>query len=65
MWFGGFWIILYVALGILWLYAWAEIYRKAGHSRWLCLLMIVPAVNVITFLWLAFHAWPATGGPRE
>ena len=59
------WVLLYVALGVLWLYAWAEIFKKAGYNAWMCLLMIIPAINVIAFLWLAFGTWPVLGRARE
>ena len=35
------------------------IFQKAGHSKWLSLLMVVPLVNVITLYWLAFSTWPS------
>lgn len=34
------------------------IFQKAGHSKWLSLLMVIPLVNVITLYWLAFSTWP-------
>jgi hypothetical protein len=54
-----------IAIGVvvlaLFLAIWFQIYRKAGYSGFLCLLMIVPGVNVLTVLWFAFLArWPAT-----
>ena len=51
-------IVLYIAAGIAWIIAWAEIFLKAGYNRWLCLAMIVPVVNLIVFLWFAFSKWP-------
>ena len=62
---GIFLIILYIAGGIFFLYCWARIWRKAGFSPWLCLLMLLPVVNLISFIYLAFAAWPNesyTGG---
>lgn len=33
--------------------------RKAGWSGWWCLLLVVPAVNLV-FVWVfAFARWPA------
>ncbi|CDG56120.1 hypothetical protein HALA3H3_p20067 [Halomonas sp. A3H3] len=35
------------------------IFSKAGYSRWLSLLMVVPIVNLIALYFLAFSAWPS------
>ncbi len=34
------------------------IFPKAGYSKWLSLLMVVPLVNVIALYFLAFSQWP-------
>jgi hypothetical protein len=34
------------------------IFAKAGFSRWLSLLMVIPVVNLITLYIFAFSAWP-------
>ena len=34
------------------------IFKKAGHSQWLSLLMVVPMVNLIMLYYLAFAARP-------
>ena len=34
------------------------IFRKAGYSQWLGLLMIVPVINFILLYFLAFSEWP-------
>ena len=49
--------ILIVAL-ILIIPYW-KIFQKAGFSKWLALLMIVPFVNLITLYCVAFIKWPA------
>lgn len=38
------------------------IFRKAGYSSWLGLLMAVPLVNSITLLWFATAHWPLEMG---
>jgi hypothetical protein len=38
------------------------IFRKAGYSGWLGLLMAVPGVNLITLLWFATAHWPLEMG---
>ncbi len=35
------------------------IFLKAGYSKWLSLLMVVPLVNVVLLYFLAFSRWPA------
>jgi len=37
------------------------IFSKAGYSKWLSLLMVVPLVNVILLYFLAFAKWPGFG----
>jgi hypothetical protein len=53
-------IILTVALifAALFIFAWSKVFAKAGYPPLLCLLMLIPGVNMITFLWLAFSKWP-------
>jgi len=52
----------------LFIFAWSRIFAKAGYSPILCLLMLVPGVSLITFLWFAFSKWPilknASGPPQ-
>ena len=40
------------------LFIWVRIVGKTGNNKWLGLLMIVPLVNIIFMIWLAFSAWP-------
>lgn len=35
------------------------IFSKAGYSRWLSFLMVVPIVNIILLYFLAFSNWPS------
>ena len=37
---------------------WA-IFSKAGYSKWLSLVMVVPIVNIIALYFLAFSTWPS------
>ncbi len=37
------------------------IYAKAGHSKWLSFLMVVPLVNLAMLYFLAFSNWPNLG----
>ena len=36
-----------------------KIFKKAGFSPWLGLLMLVPFVNFLSLCFLAFSDWPA------
>ena len=44
--------------------SWVFICSKAGYSRWLGLLMLVPLVNVVFFLYFAFSRWPILEGQQ-
>lgn len=37
------------------------IFSKAGYSKWLSLLMVVPIVNLVLLYFLAFSQWPNSG----
>lgn len=37
---------------------WWQIFSKAGHGGWMGLLMLIPVVNLIMLLFLAFSDWP-------
>lgn len=37
------------------------IFAKAGFSKWLALLILVPLVNVILLYYLALSKWPSLG----
>jgi hypothetical protein len=36
-----------------------KIFRKAGYSPWLCLLIAIPLVNLALMVWFAYSDWPA------
>jgi hypothetical protein len=40
----------------------SAIFRKAGYSPWLGLLMLIPMVNLGTLLWFAGAHWPLEEG---
>jgi hypothetical protein len=57
MWpFGPVMMLLFSALIIL---PFCLIFKKAGYSQWLGLLMVVPIVNFVLLYFLAFSSWPA------
>ena len=51
-------IIFALGMSVLCLVAWAKIFAKAGYSGWMCLLFLIPLINIIIFLWFAFTTWP-------
>lgn len=36
-----------------------KIYKKAGYSPWMAVLMIIPLLNVLMLYFLAFSNWPS------
>jgi hypothetical protein len=50
--------IIALVVIIFMLFIWVRIVGKTGNSKWLGLLMVVPLVNIIFMIWLAFSAWP-------
>ena len=61
----GFMVFLFLiwAAGIaIFIIPFWKIYEKAGFSKWLSLLIIVPVVNLIVLYVVAFSTWPAHRG---
>ena len=50
--------IFYLAMIILFIVAYWKIWSKAGFNGAWSLLMLVPLVNLVAFLYLAFAEWP-------
>ena len=50
-------ICIVMAIGFVVL-IWGSIFKKAGYSRWLSVLMLLPGINVITVIWFALTKWP-------
>ena len=51
-------LVVGIVVGIV-VWPYSRIFRKAGFSPWLGLLMPVPAVNLFMIFFLAFADWPA------
>ena len=43
---------------VLFIVGWAKIFSKAGLAPALCILMLIPLVNLGFFFWFAFSEWP-------
>jgi len=59
----GHFVVLVIVIA-LFLYPWSKIFQKAGYSGWLCLLFLVPLVNLATLWWFALARWPLEGGAK-
>lgn len=58
-----FLFLLYIAFVALLVVAWGRILGKAGYNPWLCLLALIPFVNIVMFLVFAFSTWPRDRQP--
>ena len=60
--FAGVFLIVFLLFAIamiaLMIFVWGTIFKKAGYSFWMALLMIIPLVNLIWLLIFAFSKWP-------
>ena len=41
-----------------------QIFKKAGFSPWLSVLMAFPLLNAVVLYFLAFARWPNAGPPK-
>lgn len=58
---GFFWLgpIMWLVFAVVIIIPFWAIFSKAGYSKWLSLLMVVPIVNIIALYFLAFSTWPS------
>jgi hypothetical protein len=52
-----FFALFDILISIILLIPFWFIFKKAGFSPWLCLLMFLPLVNIIMLYFLAFAQW--------
>ena len=57
-------LVLIVIVGIA-VAGWWKIFSRAGYPGFLGLLIFVPIVGFVAFLWLAFLPWPVQDKVRE
>lgn len=50
-------VIILLILGVVFA-VYGQIFRKAGHSRFWALCILVPLVNLVVLLWFAYSKWP-------
>ena len=51
-------LFVILIIGVLPAVLGGQIFHKAGYSRWLGLLIMLPLVNLLTILWFALSKWP-------
>lgn len=56
---GPFGLIMWLIFVVFIILPFWFIFSKAGYSRWLSLLMVVPVVNFVMLYFLAFSTWPS------
>jgi hypothetical protein len=57
---------LFAVLGfIVWVFLTVLIFRKAGYSGVQMILLFVPIVNLVIFVWFALSEWPIQKELRE
>ena len=54
---GPFELIMSLIIVVLIILPFWFIFSKAGYSKWLSLLMVVPIVNIVMLYFLAFSTW--------
>lgn len=59
MYMGPFGLIMCLIFVILIILPFWFIFSKAGYSKWLSLLLVVPMVNIVMLYFLAFSTWPS------
>ena len=60
-----FGMIIYLAIFIIFVAAYWQMFKKAGYSGALSLLLLVPLVNIVMILWFGFSEWPVVRENRE
>lgn len=52
-------LVLIFVLGFVVFLPFWQIFKKAGFSPWLSLLMAIPVISLCALYYLAFARWPA------
>jgi hypothetical protein len=52
-------------VGLLYVASFWQLFKKAGYVPAVSLVMIVPYLNILAFLWLAFSDWPVLKRLRD
>lgn len=51
-------LLLLMFVGLLFIAPFWQLFKKAGYIPLVSLVMIVPYLNILAFLWFAFSDWP-------
>ena len=51
-------LIVIAVIGTVVILPFWKIFKKAGYSGWLSLIMIIPFVGILGLFYLAFAQWP-------
>jgi len=51
-------LLIWIGLLFVVLWPWTRILRRMGFSAWLCLLLLIPLVNLVFLYYLGFGRWP-------
>jgi hypothetical protein len=51
-------LVLCAFWGSLGFFVFGNIFAKAGYSRWLGLLVVIPLIHLVVLIWFAFADWP-------
>lgn len=63
--FIGFMVLFYVVVIVVAIIANWQVWSKAGYNGAWSLLLLIPIVNIIAFLYLAFSDWPVRQRLRQ
>jgi hypothetical protein len=58
-------VLFIVVAAVFMVFVYYKIFQKTGNSGWLSLLMLIPLVNFIMILYLAFSDWPVLRENRD
>lgn len=59
-------ILIIMVVGLYWVvyFPYAVVFSRAGYTKWLSVLMLVPLVNIILMWWFAFANWTVRPGDK-
>jgi len=57
-------LLIALVVAIFTMFCYWKIFAKAGYSGALSLLLLVPIVNFVVFVWFAFAQWPVLKDQR-
>jgi hypothetical protein len=60
-----FGMMIYLLIMVVFIAAYWQMFKKAGYSGALSLLLLVPLANIILILWFGFSDWPVVRENRE